>query len=181
MCAHKPPTGDPSSPEYIKNAMRIQRLIEERSDADNLDGDLVGLGFEDGDKENENGEITEAWGSDKPGEGNQVNRRLFENVQGARPLVRTPVSARRMNLSRPNDLMSVVIASMLSNAKSDEANTAGWTAMQPKRKRNLNDRRQRRKEEGNGNKENRKYGKGSKGMKIGSGHKTRRICRQITC
>jgi hypothetical protein len=87
---------------------------------------LVGVGFEDGDNENENGEITDAQGSDEPGEGNQVNRRLFENVPGARLLVRTPVSAGRVNSSRPNDLLSIVIASMLSNAKSDEAKKQSW-------------------------------------------------------
>jgi hypothetical protein len=47
MCSHQPPTGDPTCPPYIVSAKRIQRLIEERSDADNLDGEEANIGFDD--------------------------------------------------------------------------------------------------------------------------------------
>ena len=112
MCSHTPPTGDPTCPQYIANAKRICLLIEQRSDADNLDGDLVNVGID-----NVNDDDVEATES-KAG---SVPRRLFENVPAAWPLVRTPVSLARSNLSRPNDLMSVALASFLSNTKSDEA------------------------------------------------------------
>jgi hypothetical protein len=57
MCAHKPPTGDPTIPEYIKNTKRIQRQSEERSNVDNLDGNLDSVGFEVQDGNNNNGEM----------------------------------------------------------------------------------------------------------------------------
>ena len=121
MCSHQPPTGDPTCPPYIVSAKRIQRLIEERSDADNLDGDDADIGFDDsGEEANEDGAVQEVAqgqeGGDKP---NGVQRRLFD-VPAARPLVRTPVSASRPNASRPNDILSIALASFLSNAKSEE-------------------------------------------------------------
>jgi hypothetical protein len=47
MCSHQPPTGDPTCPPYIVSAKRILRLIEERLDANNLDGEEADIGFDD--------------------------------------------------------------------------------------------------------------------------------------
>jgi hypothetical protein len=123
MCSHQPPTGDPACPTYIVSAKRIQCLIEERSDADNLDGEEANIGFDDIDAIDggKDGAVVEAEeGGDEP----NVQRRLFpNNVPVARPLVRTPSSASRASQGQngPNDLMREHCpASFMSNAKLEE-------------------------------------------------------------
>jgi hypothetical protein len=95
MCSHQPPTGDPTCPPYIVSAKRILRLIEERLDADNLDGEEADIGFDEVDAIDggEEGAVVEAEeGVNEP----NVQRRLFPNsLPVARPLVRTPSSASR--------------------------------------------------------------------------------------
>jgi hypothetical protein len=102
MCSHQPPTEDPTCPPYIVSAKRIQRLIEERSDADNLDGEEADIGFDDGDMSIEandgDGAVVQA---EEGGNEPNVQHRLFENnvPAVARPLVRTPASVSRANSS----------------------------------------------------------------------------------
>jgi hypothetical protein len=78
-----------------------------------------------------------------------VQRRLFpNNVPVARPLVRTPSSASRASQGQngPNDLMSIALATFMSNAKSEESERQyrlkekleQQAAEKEKRRRNVN-------------------------------------------
>jgi hypothetical protein len=115
------PTGDPTCPPHIQHSKQIFILIQERSDANNLEGGLLDIGIEidknltnvinEGAQVNNVQEETEDKGqATRP-------RQLFEAVPNARPLVRTPVSACRSHASNGNglsDLMAVVMASLPS-------------------------------------------------------------------
>jgi hypothetical protein len=121
------PTGDPRIPPHIHHAKQIFREIQAHSDASNLDKDLPDIGIEIDDLEN----VVDA-GED------QVNyvqvqseedesqaarpRRLFEAAPNARPLVRTPVSARRHHGSNGNgltDLTAFVMATFAASARTE--------------------------------------------------------------
>jgi hypothetical protein len=151
MCSHQPPTGDPTCPSYIVSAKRILRLIEERSYANNLDGEEADIGFDDVDAIDggEDGAVVEA---EEGGNEPNVQCRLFpNNLPVARPLVRTPSSASQASRGQngPNDLMSIALATFMSNAKSEETGRqyrcTDW-------KRNWNNRQYRRKRSWNANK-----------------------------
>jgi hypothetical protein len=122
MCSHQPPTGDPTCPPYIVSAKRILGLIEERSDADNLDGEEADIGFDDVDTI-DGGEEAAAVEAEEGGNEPNVQRRLFSNnFPVARPLVRMPSSASHASQGQngPNDLMSIALATFMSNSKSEE-------------------------------------------------------------
>jgi hypothetical protein len=122
MCSHQPPTGDPTCPPYIVSAKRILRLIEERSDADNLDWEEANIGFDDADAIDggEEGAVVEAEeGGNEP---NVQSRLIPNNLPVARPLVRTPSSASRTSRGQngPNDFMSIALATFMLNMKLEE-------------------------------------------------------------
>ena len=77
------PTGDPQCPDCIRKAKRLKVMIEERSDATNLDEEVADIGMDPEDTGNE---------ADVEEERTQP-RRLFTQ-QASRPLVRTPSSTR---------------------------------------------------------------------------------------
>jgi hypothetical protein len=56
------PTGDPECPEHIKTAKKLHIQIQQRSDADNMDGNMPNMGVEKEviDEENNNNNIEEA-------------------------------------------------------------------------------------------------------------------------
>jgi hypothetical protein len=113
------PTGDPTCPPHIRSAKEIFYLIQERSDADNLEGELPYIGI-DMDDLNNNVNSEEAQVNEET-EDKGRPRRLFEAVANARPLVRTPVSARRSHASNGNGLSDLTAAVMASLASSTRA------------------------------------------------------------
>jgi hypothetical protein len=107
ICSHQLPTGDPTCPPYIVSAKRIQQWIDERSDADNLDGEEADIGFDNSNiKANDgDGAVVQA---EEGGNEPNVQCRLFENnVPVARPLMRTPSSVSRA--SQHNDILSIAL------------------------------------------------------------------------
>jgi putative protein kinase ArgK-like GTPase of G3E family len=115
------PTGDPTCPPHIQRAKEIFYLIQEKSNADNLEGDLPDIGIEIDDLNNVDNEGAQV---NEETEDKGRPRRLFEAVANARPLVRTPVSARRSHASNGNglsDLLAVVMASLASLTRADLA------------------------------------------------------------
>ena len=121
-----------------------------------MDGDDANIGFDDsGEEAHEDGAVQEvAQGQEGGDEPNGVKRRLFD-VPAARPLVRTPVSASRPNASRPNDILSIALASFLSNAKSEETDKQDRLDRLAAEKQEKLERKAAEKEEKrNGNREN---------------------------
>jgi hypothetical protein len=114
------PTGDPTCPPHIRRAKEIFYLIQERSDANNLEGELpdIGIDIDDLDNNVNNEEVQVNEETEDKGR----PRQLFEAVANARPLVRTPVSARRSHASNGNglsDLTAVVMASLASSTRAE--------------------------------------------------------------
>ena len=114
------PTGDPHCPEHIRTAKHLHRAIQNRSDADNLDGTEVDLGVEEeasNDEEKNNDDNADREGQREPDE---IARRLFQG-SAARPLVRTPVSAGRTRNGGAADLTAVVMASIAASTRNEQA------------------------------------------------------------
>jgi hypothetical protein len=111
MYSSKMPTGDPNCHAHIKTAKQLHRQIQERLDTDNLDGSEVDLGIDDSlVTENGEGEVAETGytGTDPQ------PRQLFV-APTARPLVRTPITARwNYNNNKNNnlELLTIVVADM---------------------------------------------------------------------
>jgi hypothetical protein len=119
------PTGDPTCPPHIPRAKLIFLLIQEQSNADNLEGELLDIGIEIDDLNNVISEGAQVNGVQEQEEAEDKAqatrpRRVFEAVPNARPLVRTPVSACRSHGSNGNglsDLTVVVVASLASSTR----------------------------------------------------------------
>ena len=116
------PTGDPNCPPHIRAAKRLHFQIQERSDADNLDGEEVDLAIDlmpdEDNSDNNNNDIDNNSNNVEDTEAQQ--RRLFGAT--ARPLVRTPVSTRAARYSsRSSDITDAVLASFQSIARSEAA------------------------------------------------------------
>ena len=129
------PTGDPNCPPHIRAAKRLHFQIQERSDADNLDGEEVDLAIdlmpdEDNSDNNNNG-IDNNSNNNNNVEDNSNNNNNVEDTEAhprrlfgatARPLVRTPVSTRAARYSsRSSDITDAVLASFQSIARSEAA------------------------------------------------------------
>jgi hypothetical protein len=119
------PTGDPTCPPHIQRAKQIFILIQEQSDANNLEGELPDIEIEIDDLNNvvnEGAQVNNVQ-EETEDEGQATRpRQLFEAVPNARPLVRTPVSARRSHASNGNglsDLTAVVMASLASSTRAE--------------------------------------------------------------
>jgi hypothetical protein len=119
------PTGDPTCPPHIRHAKQIFILIQEQSNADNLEGELPDIGIEIDDLNNVNNEGAQVKDvqeeTEDKGQATRP-RQLFEAVPNARPLVRTPVSARRSHAFNGNglsDLTAVVLASLASSTRAE--------------------------------------------------------------
>jgi hypothetical protein len=105
-------TGDPECPEDIKTAKALHIQIQQRADADNMDGNGLDMGVEEEvvDEENNNNNIDEPAG--EAPEDDQTPRRLFA-AAALRPLVRTPVSVvGRSRQTGNSDLATAVFAHM---------------------------------------------------------------------
>jgi hypothetical protein len=118
------PTGDPECPEHIKTAKRLHIQIQQRSDADNMDGNGLDMGVEEevvddnNNNNNNNNNIEEPTG-DAPDD-DQTPRRLFE-VAAPRPLVRTPVSVvGRSRQTGNSDLATAVFAHMNQSQRNEQ-------------------------------------------------------------
>jgi hypothetical protein len=115
---HVPLTFDVSP--YIRRAKQIFIFKQEQSNANNLEEELPDIGIEIDDLINVNNEGAQVnkVQEETEDEGQATRpRQLFEAEANARPLVRTPVSARRSHASNGNglsDLMVVVMASLAS-------------------------------------------------------------------
>jgi hypothetical protein len=108
-----PTGGGPECPEHVRTAKRLHKMILECSDADNLEGPEVDLGVEE--EENE--------GNDEGGQEGVggTARQLFPGTTAARPFVRTPVSGRRSTNGGVSDLTAVVLGSLASTNRNEEA------------------------------------------------------------
>jgi hypothetical protein len=122
------PTGDPTCPPHIQRAKQIFILIQERSNANNLEGELPDIGIEIDDLDivvNVWAQVNNVQELEETEDKAQAThpRRLFEAVPNAGPLVRTPVrSACRSHGSNGNglsDLTAVVMASLASLTRAE--------------------------------------------------------------
>jgi hypothetical protein len=110
------PTGAPECPHHIREAKRIHIMIQERSDADNMEGNPPDIGVE---VDREEDGVTN---DEEEKEENKAARVLFQGPP--RPLVRTPVCAARSQRSTNTDLAAAV-ASLLSQSTRNEQRTDG--------------------------------------------------------
>jgi hypothetical protein len=123
------PTGDPNCPPHIRTAKCLHFQIQERSDADNLDGEEVDLAIDlmpgNNNSDNNNNDIdNNNNNNNNEGDTEAQPRRLFGAT--ARPLVRMPAStcARYSTTntnSRLSDLADAILASFQSSARSEAA------------------------------------------------------------
>jgi hypothetical protein len=103
-------------------------LVQERSHANNLEGELPDIGIDIDDLnnnvDNEGAQVNEETQVNKETEDKGRPRRLFEAVANARPLVRTPVSAQWSHASNGNglsELKTVLMASLASSTRAELA------------------------------------------------------------
>ena len=119
------PTGDPECPEHIRTAKRLAIQIQQRSDADDMDGNELDMGLEEeeevvNEQNNNNNNNIEEGAAEAPVDNNQTPRRLFE-VAAPRPLVRTPVSVVGRNRQTGNsDLANAVFAQMNQSQRNEQ-------------------------------------------------------------
>ena len=131
------PTGDPECPGHIKTAKRLHIQIQQRSDADNMDGNGLDMGVEDDvvdEEDNNNNNNNEG----EPPEDDQTPRRLFE-ATAPRPLVRTPVSVvgRSRQTGNP-DLATAFLAHLNQSQRNEQIER------EDRRRRERSDREDRR-------------------------------------
>jgi hypothetical protein len=113
-------TGDPECPEHIRTVKALHIQIQQRSDADNMDGNGLDMGVEEEvvDEENNNNNIYEP--AREAPEDDQTPRHLFA-VAAPRPLVRTPVSVvGRSRQTGNSDLATAVFAQMNQSQRNEQ-------------------------------------------------------------
>ena len=111
------PTGDPECPEHIKTAKRLHIQIQQRSDADNMDGNGLDMGVEEEEVDDDNN-IEER--TEEAPEDDQTPRRLFDGA-APRPLVRTPVSVvGRGRQTGNSDVAAAVLAHMNQSQRNEQ-------------------------------------------------------------